>query len=165
MAAADAPLGWISARFLAVKRIGAVNLLPGGWCVQVMASTSDKRSRRLRHGVVLLLNALALSGCVSGGGDSETDSALSRFEEGPVISGRVLENSRACEVDAVCYLRIEFADTTVVAVYGTGERPAPPCTMTVEVSDVAFQVEPGAMIDAVILKCDGEGHYLQSIQR
>lgn len=73
----------------------------------------------------------------------EAPEAAASFAEDSVISGVVAENVTACEVDAACYLRIEFADTTVVALYGTGERPAPPCEMSVEVSDTAFRVQPG----------------------
>ena len=75
-----------------------------------------------------------------------------------------MENSTACSVDAVCYLRIAFADTVVVAVYGTGERPAPPCTISVDVSDAAFEIEAGDVVDVVISRCGEEGYYLERIE-
>ena len=112
---------------------------------------------------VRLLLALALSACASAGGDSDDDPELSPFAEGALISGRVLENSKACVVDAMCYLQIEFADTTIAALYGTGERPAPLCEITSEVSDAAFQIEPGDVVDVVISVCASGGHYLQRI--
>ena len=114
---------------------------------------------------VRLVLVLALSACASSGGDSDDDPELSQFVEGASISGRVLENSTACVVDAMCYLRIEFADTAVVALYGTGERPAPLCEITSEVSDTAFQVESGDVVDVVISVCASGGHYLQRILR
>ena len=114
---------------------------------------------------VRLLLALALSACGSAGGNADDDPELSPFIEGTLISGRVLENSTACVVDALCYLRIEFADTTIVAIYGTGERPAPRCEITAEVSDAAFQIESGEVIDVVVSVCAFEGHYLRRILR
>lgn len=112
-----------------------------------------------------LVAALLVVACASAGGDPDDGADLSQFLEGSQISGRVLENSTACEVDAVCYLRMQFSDTAIVAVYGTGERPPPPCDMTVGVSDVAFQVEPGEVVDVVISRCASEGHYLERIVR
>lgn len=76
-----------------------------------------------------------------------------------------IENVPACRVDAVCYLRLEFADTTVVAHYGWGERPAPPCEIPPEVSDEAFRVEAGDVVDVVVSMCDAEGPYLRRIAR
>ena len=117
----------------------------------------------MRPAAARLLLALALSACGSASGDADDDPELSPFIEGTLISGRVLENSTACVVDALCYLRIEFADTTIVALYGTGERPAPQCEITAEVSDAAFQVESGDIVEVVVSACAFEGHYLQRI--
>lgn len=117
---------------------------------------------RCRPTLALVLG-LGIVACASAGGDPDDDSELSRFEEGSPVTGRVVENSTACEVDASCYLRIEFADTTVAALYGTGERPAPPCTMSVEVSDVAFGVGPGDLVEVVISPCGSEGRYIERI--
>ena len=91
------------------------------------------------------------------------DAMISAFEEGAISSGRVIENSTACEVDAVCYLRIEFADTTIAAVYGTGERPAPYCEISMDVSNLAFRVPVGARVDVVVSRCRTEGLYLSEI--
>ncbi len=128
-----------------------------------------RRRPRVRHTTARSLRslvlALVLSACASAGGDSDDDVDLSRFTEGTQITGRVLENSTACEVDAVCYLRIQFSDTAIVAVYGTGERPPPPCHIPVGVSDLAFQAESGEVVEVVISRCASEGHYLERIVR
>ena len=124
---------------------------------------SPRRGPCKRPVAVGLLFALALSACGSAGGNADDDPELSPFVEGTLISGRVLENSTACVVDALCYLRIEFADTTIVALYGTGERPAPQCEITSEVSDAAFQIESGEIVEVVVSVCAFEGHYLQVI--
>jgi hypothetical protein len=68
-------------------------------------------------------------------------------------------------VDAVCHLRIEFADTTLVALYGTSERPAPASEIPLEVSDAAFRVEPGDAIDVVLSMCASEGRYIRRLVR
>ena len=107
---------------------------------------------------------LILSACASGGGDSST-APLSVFSEGALVTGRALENVTACEVDAVCYLRIQFADTTMRAIYGTGERPPPPCPISVEVSDAAFAVEAGDVLEVAITACPDEGMFLERIVR
>ena len=95
----------------------------------------------------------------------ETSESLSPFALDTGVSGVVLENVRACEVDAVCYLRIEFADTTVVAVYGTGERPAPTCTVSAEVSNSAFSVRPRDRVEVVISRCGDDGYHVQRLVR
>lgn len=88
---------------------------------------------------------------------------LSGLSVGETSTGRVLENSTACTVDAVCYLRIEFADTTIEALYGTGERPAPPCTISVDVSDAAFEIVVGDVVEVVVSPCGDEGHFLERV--
>ncbi len=110
-----------------------------------------------------LVAAVLLAAC--GRGDEGAARASSVFAEDALISGVVLENVTACEVDAACFLRIQFADTAVVALYGTGERPAPPCTMTVEVSNAAFPVQPSEMVDVVISRCGDEGYYVRRLVR
>lgn len=89
----------------------------------------------------------------------------STFTEDSLISGVVLENVSACEVDADCYLRIAFADTAIVALYGAGERPALPCPSTVEVSNAAFRVQPQEIVEVVISRCQEEGYYLRRLAR
>ena len=121
--------------------------------------TRDVRVRPI--GLVFLLAGLAA--CSPSGPPDGSLPELSEFAEGAMITGRVVENITACEVDAVCYLTLEFADTTVQAVYGTGERPAPPCTMTVEVSDVAFDAESGQIADVVVSPCETVGLHLERI--
>lgn len=89
---------------------------------------------------------------------------LSGLTVGQASTGRVLENSTACTVDATCYLRIEFADTTLEALYGTGERPTPPpCTIAAEVSDAAFEVVVGDVVEVVVSPCGDEGHFLERV--
>lgn len=120
-----------------------------------LASMIRRTSRRL-------VLALAASGCWAPSEESPPD-PTSLFVEDVMISGRVLENVTACEVDAVCFLRIQFADTSVLALYGTGERPPPPCTMSTEVSDTAFGARPRDVISVVISRCGDEGHYIRQI--
>lgn len=115
------------------------------------------------HFTALFVFATALAGCAAIGQDSTRDA--DQFAEDTLISGKVLENSTACEVDAVCYLRIEFADTSIVALYGAGERPVPACTVSREVSDAAFPVQPGEVIDVVISRCASQGHYMRRLVR
>ena len=115
------------------------------------------------HFTVLFVFATALAGCAAIGQDSTRDVAL--FAEDTLISGEVLENSTACEVDATCYLRIEFADTSIVVLYGGGERPFPACTVSREVSDAAFLVQSGEVIDVVISRCASQGHYMRRLVR
>ena len=59
----------------------------------------------------------------------------------------------------------DHAPKTIVAVYGMGEGPAPACEISLEVSDAAFRVEPGDVIDVLISVCASQGHYLRKIVR
>jgi hypothetical protein len=106
---------------------------------------------------------LALCACASDRDRGDGAPALSRFATDSLISGSVLENVTACRVDAVCRLRIQFADTAVDAVYGHGERDRPPCVISRPVSDAAFRVERGALVDVVVSRCGSEGHSLQRL--
>ena len=90
---------------------------------------------------------------------------LSAFVEDSVLTGRVLENGTDCVVDAVCYLRIEFADSSIVALYGTGERPTASCQVSRRVSDAAFNVERGEIVEAVVSGCGPEGRFLRRLTR
>jgi hypothetical protein len=90
---------------------------------------------------------------------------LSPFAEGVVVMGRVLENVTACTVDADCYLRIEFADTTISALYGTGDRIGLPCTIPAGVSAEGFEAASGELVDAIISRCESGERYLRSIER
>jgi len=116
-----------------------------------------------RVGQSLVIAALA-AGCAVPNEDAP-DSVVEAFAEDVPVLGRVVENSTACEVDAVCYLRIEFFDTSVIAVYGTGERPAPPCEMSTELSDIAFAIRRGELVSVVISKCADEGYFIRRIHR
>jgi hypothetical protein len=104
-------------------------------------------------------------GCGRPGDHPESSGDLSLFTEDAVISGRVRENVTACTVDAVCYLRIEFADTSIVALYGSGERPAPLCEISKEVSDVAFEVQAGDPVEVMVSMCEAGRHYVRQLIR
>ncbi len=107
--------------------------------------------------------ALLLVALVPGCG-APSDDALSRHADDVMVVGRVVENTTACVVDAVCLLRLRFADTTVTAIYGTGERPAPPCAISREASDAAFRIEAGDLVKVVTYQCPGEGRYLRRLE-
>lgn len=109
--------------------------------------------------------ALAVAACGPPADDLGSGPELSRFESNVLVSGRVLENVTACEVDADCYLRVEFADTSVVALYGAGERPAPQCEIPRGVSDAAFRAERGEILRLVVAPCDVDGLYIRDITR
>lgn len=129
----------------------------------VVARRVSRRS--LRPAPLRLLFVATLWACAQGGGESRAGAEISPFAEDALIAGKVLQNSTACQVDATCYLQIEFADTTVVALYGTGERPAPACPISREVSDTAFQVGLGELISVVVSTCDSDGYYLRRLDR
>jgi hypothetical protein len=63
----------------------------------------------------------------------------------------------------VCHLRIEFADTSIVAIYGSGERPATDCEIPSGVPDLAFQAQDGDFVEVVVSKCASGGHYLRQL--
>lgn len=113
----------------------------------------------IRISLVLALAVVACTPPPSDGSDGESpgSDALSTYEEGALVVGRVVDNVTACEVDATCSLRIAFADTTVTGVYGTGERPAPPCEIARGVSDLAFTLRPGDRVRVDLRSCGDEG--------
>jgi len=80
-----------------------------------------------------------------------------------MITGRVTENVTACEVDADCFLAIEFSDTVVTAIYGTGERPRPPCVIPVRITDMGFSRTPGELVRVEIGRCEGEGYFIRDM--
>lgn len=131
---------------------------------EILALPFREGSSLARVSVWLFFVAVA-SGCAGSGERPRDGPELSEFAEDALISGRVVENSTACVVDAVCYLRIEFADTLMVALYGTGERPAPGCEISREVSDLAFEAQPGEVISVVVSKCDSDRHYMRELVR
>jgi hypothetical protein len=91
--------------------------------------------------------------------------ALSGFREGAPVTARVVENVTTCSVDAVCYVTLELTDTTILATYGTGERPAPPCSTPVAASDLAFQLRAGDTVDVTMVRCGEEGLVVEEIVR
>lgn len=135
----------------------------------VTQPSSERRQQPLRalsfRVAVRSVFMVALCACAPTGGGSADDPETSLFVEDALISGKVLQNSTACEVDAACYLRIEFADTSIIALYGTGERPAPACEISRDVSDIAFQISPDEIIAVVISKCGSDGYYLRQLDR
>ena len=132
--------------------------------VRYCMDTLRRRPRILpRLASVLAIALLGTSACSPPGNGGGAE--LSPFRSGATVTGRIAENVTACIVDAVCYLRIEFADTTVDAVYGTGERPAPECEIPVEASDAAFAVAAGDIVEVVVAPCAGEGLLLRALER
>lgn len=120
---------------------------------------------RWRWRVTRNVFAIALSACGLPPESPGDDPGLSQFAANILVSGRVLENITACEVDANCYLRVEFADTTIVALYGSGERPAPQCEIPRDVSNAAFRVEREEIVQVVVSICGADGHYIRQIAR
>jgi hypothetical protein len=76
----------------------------------------------------------------------------------------ITENVTACVIDAVCGLRLEFSDSVVFALYGSGERPAGGRSIEVEVSDAAFVMLPGAAVTVVLEECGGMGLVLREVR-
>lgn len=101
---------------------------------------------------------LVVCACARGGDRGANADELSRFATDSLISGRVIENVTACTVDATCLLRIQFADTSLAVVYGHGERGRAPCEISKAVSDAAFRLASGTVIDVVISRCGSEGY-------
>ena len=104
---------------------------------------------------------LAIMACGNGGGAGE---ALSTFRQDELVTGRVIDNSTACQVDAICSLELAFADTSIIAIYGTGLRQAPPCQSPAEVTNVAFAVVRDELVDVVIGTCE-DGLSIQRLVR
>jgi hypothetical protein len=113
-----------------------------------------------RSGLLALIGlGTVLSGCAQ---TADDPAALSPFETGSLVAGRVLENSTECVVDAYCYLRIEFADTTISAVYGSGERQAR-CLTPAAAFDVAFSTSEGDMVEVVVTRCGSPELILEQV--
>ncbi len=108
----------------------------------------------------IVVAVLALSACAKEGSFTPDP-----FEKGVSVTAVVSENVTACVVDAVCTLRLDFADTTVVAVYGTGDRDGQGCEIDTQVSDVAFELSPGIPVAVVLLECAGVGLVVDQIRR
>ena len=104
---------------------------------------------------------LAIMACGNGGGAGE---ALSTFRQDELVTGRVIDNSTACQVDAICSLELAFADTSIIAIYGTGMRQAPPCQSPAEVTNVAFAVARDELVDVVLGTCE-DGLSIQRLVR
>lgn len=126
-----------------------------------MTGRGRRRARRFR--VSLAFAALALLVACGSPPNPDPPPGLSPFAPGVLLHAQVSENVTACEVDAVCYLVLQLSDTTIVALYGTGERPAPPCPISKEVSDVAFGVSAGDVVEVRITNCEGEGYFIDEI--
>jgi hypothetical protein len=91
-------------------------------------------------------------------------SAASRFGVDVPATARVLANSTMCTVDADCHLRLEFADTTVSVLYGTGDRPSAACEVPRQVSDMAFTVREYQMVEVTISVCAANELYLRALR-
>lgn len=88
----------------------------------------------------------------------------SDFATGARVQAVVTENVTACVVDAVCGLRLQFSDTTVFALYGSGERDTPSCRIDVAVSDAAFEIAPGSAVTVEMEDCPGMGLVLRHVE-
>lgn len=95
-------------------------------------------------------------------GDS-LETTESDFELESPLSATVVENVKACTVDAVCGLRLRLADTSVFALYGTGERAENACRIDVAVSDAAFEASTGQVVNVVLKECEDLGLVLDDL--
>mgnify|MGYP006969367916 FL=1 len=118
---------------------------------------------RLLPAAVLLLATVACGGPTDRP-PRDAAAGLSRFAVDTVLSGAIVENVTACEVDAVCFLRVQLADSVIVAVYGTGERPAPPCDISVDASDAAWGLSAGDPVEIVVFPCGDEGLFVRDVR-
>jgi hypothetical protein len=106
---------------------------------------------------------LHLAGCAPAG-TRTADVDLSPFVADTPLNARIVENSTACIVDAVCFLRLEFADTTVDAIYGTGEYPAPPCDIPGDAATAAFRAAAGDIVRVAVTSCPPHGFMLRQLE-
>jgi len=118
---------------------------------------------------ILFVTAISISGCSAIDTNKmlipQTDNEqVSIFEENTTLTGNVIENNNGCVRDVTCYLRIEFKDKIVNALYGLGDIPNRPCIITKDVSDRAFDVEKSELITVVISTCGSEGYYITKIE-
>jgi len=107
------------------------------------------------------LCTLVLIGC---GPAAEPSSALgfSPYMVGERRTVRVVENVFGCVVDGVCVLTLEFSDTIVQAVYGSGERPTDACVTNLEASNAAFALERQETTDVTLKSCE-DGDLILSV--
>lgn len=112
----------------------------------------------------MLTKMVAGLGLVVAGCTNASSLNVSMFSTGDLVLAEVRENVTACTVDAVCGLRLEFADTSVFALYGTGERASPDCSISVEVSDAAFGVAAGDPVNVILEECPGVGLVLRGLE-
>lgn len=131
---------------------------------EVPSVTGRGRRRARRYRAPLAFAALTLLVACGSPPNPDPPPGLSPFAPGVLLRAQVSENVTACEVDAVCYLVLQLSDTTIVAVYGTGERPAPPCPISTEVSDAAFGADAGDVVEVRVTNCEGEGYFINEIR-
>jgi hypothetical protein len=115
--------------------------------------------RAVRLAAVLL----HLAACAPAG-TRTADVDLSPFVADSPLNARIVENRTACIVDAVCVLRLEFADTTIEVIYGTGERPPPPCDIPRDASTAAFRAAAGDIVRVAVTPCAPHGFMLQQLE-
>ncbi|NNF12812.1 MAG: hypothetical protein HKN72_06305 [Gemmatimonadetes bacterium] len=126
------------------------------------ASTRGGTGRPFHAAVCVAV--VAATGACGSSPQGDPQPVVSPFAEGQLVRASVRENVTACEVDAVCYLVLQYSDTTIMAIYGTGERPAPPCSISVETSDVAFGTSRGDVVQVRVSECEGEGLFIEEIR-
>lgn len=118
-----------------------------------------------RRGVAVLATTMVVGACSPAGQGGPDATELSAWGVDSLLQARVVENVTACAVDADCFLRLEFADTILVARYGTGERPAPPCPISAGVSDAAWSLAADDLIQVRLHDCGAEGYFIEEIAR
>ena len=102
---------------------------------------------------VALLAVAGVASCAERVDRPQGTAGLDDFATGVAVGARVMDNVTACVVDAVCTLELQFADTSVVVVYGSGERPQDSCSTPREASDVAFGLGGGDMVSVELTAC------------
>lgn len=120
------------------------------------------RRRESRCTLVLVAGATLLSAAC--GQADDPGGRITAFRQDTLVTARVVENSTACQVDAICSLELAFSDTAVIGVYGTGLRQAPPCQSPAEVTNIAFAIARDEQVDVVLSPCE-DGLSIQRLVR
>lgn len=76
--------------------------------------------------LILFLTMLCPPGGCHAANPAPSDQLKVNSDGTATVTGTVLENSHACEVDARCFLRLRVADAEVVVVYGPAEGEKAP---------------------------------------
>jgi len=112
--------------------------------------------------LLVAVTVIAACGQVNGPEGSE---GLSAFAIDTLVTARVTENIMECVVDGQCALRLEFADTTVVALYAPGEWLFEHCSIPNEVASAGFEVQASETVDVIVSDCGDAGDALMRLDR